>query len=79
MNICIFFNFLEEEERYECRIKLTTEYPVKYVKNILEDSISSYIDTVVFYNDNEQLLRENLSACDIIESFEIIPVIEINI
>ena len=79
MNICIFFNFLEEEERYECRIKLTTKYPVKYVKSILEGHISLCMDTARFYDDNEQFLRENLLASDIIESLEIIPVTEINI
>lgn len=78
MKICIIFNFLEEEEKYECRIKLTDKYPVYYVRNILEDSISSYIDTA-FYQDNEQLLRENLLACDIVESFEIMQIIEMDI
>ena len=78
MNICIFFNFLEEEEQYECRIKLINKYPINYVRNILEDSISSYIDAVS-YQDNEQLLRENLLACNIIESFEIIPIAKIDI
>lgn len=79
MNICIIFNFVDEKDKYECRIKLIDAYPVSYVKNVLEDSISSYIDAVVSYDDNEQLLRENLSACDLIETFTITKIININI